>query len=290
MVEGGTTIVAKSSSGRAATDKTAESDEFESTSNAFEGLGGGQAQMQSMHLLIKTQLLICRRYSSEMSKYKYPAYRMLLDCLAIPGSCCDLGMDSDPDTFATTCLMTPERAQFVRTAADLVFHTCLVSPLNAEELVAEGGLPILESLLNFYVTGIRFLCDQYTTDGKTKTTANPIASEGLVLDIISNLVHTISGIAFYESGRRAILSLEKPSRLSLNFRRCLECHFGGIHCRAEGTSAMKRFVVEGIASMAKTKELQDLIIGCGTIWPLITCMLGFDPTLEGSSGLVTKRI
>ena len=280
MVESGVKLVA-----RTTTETSAEEENSANSGsvNIFEGLGGGQTQMQTMHLLIKTQLLICTRYPDEMSKYKYPAYKMLLGCLEIPASCHDLGTDSGFAEFTSSCLMNPERAQFVRTAADLVFHTCLVSPLNAEELIAEGGLPILESLVNFYVCGARFVCDKSTMDNLPKEKSDLIASESLVLDILSHLVHTISGMAFYESGRNGILSLKNPSRLSVNFRRCLECKFVGTPCRVEGTSAMKRFALEGVASMAKANELQDLLIGSGIMWPVIRHMLAFDPTLEGPS-------
>jgi hypothetical protein len=283
VVESGGKITAKTSTDATATEEDAETLDCHFSVNVSEGLGGGLPQMQTMHLLIRTQLLICKRYADDMSKYKYPAYRMLLECLLIPASCRDFDMDTDFDSFAGCCLMMTERAEFVRTAADLVFHTCLVSPLNAEELIAEGGLPILESLLDFYVKGARFVCDSSIMRTLPKVKSDPIASETLIMDILSHLVHTLSGVAFFESGRHGILKfLEDPKRLSVNWRRCLECKFKGVVCHAEGTAAMKRFALEGIANMAKARELQDILVGSGVMWPLIRNMLNYDPTLEGS--------
>ena len=281
VVESGGKITAKSSTD-IVTEENAESLDRHVSVNVSEGLGGGLLQMQTMHLLIRTQLLICKRYADDMSKYKYPAYGMLLGCLKIPASCHDFDIDTDFDSIAGCCLMMTERAEFIRTAANLVFHTCLVSPLNAEELIAEGGLPILESLLDFYVHGARFVCDSSILRTLPKEKAGLMASETLIMDILSHLVHTLSGVAFFESGRHGILALQDPKRLSVNWRRCLECKFKGVTCDAEGTAAMKRFALEGIANMAKARELQDLLVGSGVMWPLIRHMLNYDPTLEGS--------
>jgi len=275
VVEGGRTITAKvlidgDDSGDAGRD---------SSSTIFDGIGGGRAQMQTMHLLIKTQLLICRRYARDMSKYKYPAYQMLLGCLEIPPSCRNLDMNAD--TMASTCLLVSERAEFVRTSSELVFHTCLVSPLNAEELILEGGLPILESLLDFYANALSLVCDSSFMRSLSEEKSKMVASENILMDIISSLVHTISGVAFFESGRKAILSLDDPSRLGVNLRRCIECRFKDVSSDVEGTSAMKRFALEGVASMSKARELQDLLVGSGVVWPLVRYMLAYDPTLEG---------
>ena len=275
VVEGGGTIVAKPFS----TGDESGAVGHDASSKISDGIGAGQAQMQTIHLLIKTQLLICRRYADDMSKYKYPAYKMLLGCLEIPDSCRDLDMDAE--SVSSVCLLMKERAEFVRTASDLVFHTCLVSPLNAEELIAEGGLPILESLLDFYVLAAGLLCDSSQMRNIPEEKLNLIVSENMLLDIISNLVHTLSGVAFYENGRNAIISLKDPSRLGVNWRRCIECRFNGVFSEAEGSSTIKRFALQGLANMAKTSQLQDLLVGSGVVWPLLRYMLAYDPTLEG---------
>lgn len=274
VVEGGGVITARVSS---------DGDESgilpsDVATTAFDGIGGGQAQMQTMHLLIKTQLLICRRYSDDMSKYKYPAYQMLLGCLEVPSSCRELDMNAD--TISSASLIMNERAEFVRTASDLVFHTCLVSPFNAEELISEGGLPVLDSLLDFYVNASSLLCDKSFMSNLPEEKSKLVAPESIIMDVISNLVHTISGVMYFENGRKGILSLNDPSRLCVNLRRCIECKFKGVSPSTEGTSAMKRFALEGVANMAKTRDLQDLLVGSGVVWPLLRYMLAYDPTLE----------
>lgn len=273
VVEGGGMIIARSSDD----EKTGSCDD--AVGVAFDGISGGKAQMQTMHLLIKTQLLICRRYAHDMSKYKYPAYSMLFGCIEVPTSCRDLILDSE--TISSASLLMKERAEFIQTASDLVFHTCLVSPLNAEELIAEGGIPILDSLLNFYVEASSCICDKSFISNLPEKAPELLASEDTIMAVLSNLIHTIAGVAYFESGRKAILSLNDPERLAVNFRRCIDCTFKGVPSSVDGTSSMKRFALEGVANLAKSSELQELLIGSGIVWPLLRYMLAYDPTLEG---------
>lgn len=201
VVERGGMITAKIS-----TDEITTEDNLDSSVSVFDGLGGGRDQMETMHLLIRTQLLICKRYADDMRKYKYPAYRMLLGCLEIPSSCRDVDLEN-PLSITNSCLLATERAEFVRTATDLVFYTCLVSPLNAEELISEGGVPTLEALMNFYVDAARVACSTSTTNTIPKQKSALLASDKLIIKILSNLVHTLAGVSFYENGRNSLLAL-----------------------------------------------------------------------------------
>lgn len=168
---------------------------------SVEGFAGGMLQLQAMQLLIRTQALICRRFESEMSKYKYPVYQILLGCLKIPPSCQGAQDGMDKEELLKSCLMTAKRAEFVKDASELVFRTCLVSPLNAEELVVESGVPILNGLLEFYTEAARAL-DQSSTSSVQR------ASDETVAQILATIVHTLAGVAFYANGRNAIAALQ----------------------------------------------------------------------------------
>jgi len=50
-----------------------------------------------------------------------------------------------------------------------------------------------------------------------------------------------------------------------------------------GDSLIKKFALEGLANMAKNKELQDAMIGSGVVWPLGRLLLGYDPTLDDAA-------
>jgi hypothetical protein len=246
--------------------------------NATEGLGGGVSQMHTIHLLIKTQLLICKRHPKEMSVYKFPAFSMLFSCLRVPKSCIELADCSASSSPEDYCLARVPRAAFVLTAVELLFQTCLVSPMNAEELVCEGGLPVLDELLHVYTIIIYLLCDET----KKQDATSQIVDSKTVLLILSQIVHTISGVAFYESGREAIVSLKDPVRFCINWRRSLVGVFDGAVCGTESIVTLKKHALEGLANMSKDAKLQNLMIGCGVVWPLVRSLLGYDPSLDSN--------
>lgn len=245
----------------------------EEAGNFSEGFAGGTLQMQTMHLLIKTQILIFRRYEKQMKKYKYPAYPELLGCMAVPQSCVLWLNGSDNEQLVSSNLMHPERALFMLSASELVFLTCLVSPLNAEELVVHSGVAILELLLHFY-------------------SSVPIESKGFaaaitdaVVKTASFIVRTLTGVAFYESGRSAIASLDSLPRLLINWCKCAEGSLFAHDLGAGVVAPAKGYALEGVAYMAKDPILQKKLTGCGITWTLLRLALVYDPTHEDSSSL-----
>lgn len=195
---------------------------------------------------------------------KYPAYSVLLDCMKLPTT--------------STFILSSERADFIRTAVELVFLTCLISPLNSEELIAEQGVPILSSLLDFFVNVARTY-SQKTESSDTKIDAT-VASQETVADTISFIVRIISGVGFYETGRDSLKTLHERSCFLQNWRRCLDGSLFVTHDGKMDDKPIKRFALEGVANFALDLSLQDAFIGCGVVWPLLQNILQFDPTLE----------
>ena len=245
----------------------------EKQSAATEGFAGGALQMSALQLLIRTQALICRRYEKEISKYKYPAYQMLLACLKIPASSRKALAASNSDAVLSSCLMLPERARFVRDAVELVFRTCLVSPLNAEEVVNTSGVVVLDELLDFYVKATHIL-------GKSPKSQHTHVSDDILAQILANIVHTLSGVAFYESGREAIVGLTNCPRFCLNWKRCLDGDYLSDRMKQAGDTLIIRYALEGVGFMARDEKLQAQLIECGVVWPLLRFLLGYDPTLD----------
>ena len=147
---------------------------------------------------------------------------MLLLCFTLPSSI-EQSLESSlkEDFDVSLCyLLRPKRAAFTKMTLELLFHTCLVSSFNADELILENGMAILEAGLNFYMNAVGSL--------STRETQNPsknVASIEILTEIIVLFVHTISGICYYENGRKSILILPNPSQLCLNWRRCLDSQF-----------------------------------------------------------------
>ena len=246
-----------------------------SGTNAADGFPGGKPQMQAMYLLVKTQLLILRRHEKQMSRYKYPAYRILLDCLKLPADCANILDSNDETLLMQTSLVHPDRADFVRTAVNLVYRTCLVSPQNSEELVSESGVSTLAILLDFYFRV-----------GSKSLSSKSGAHFGAAIEIIEGIVHTLSGVAFFPTGRLSIQNLNNLSKFLINWRSCVE---GALSKKMDDETAdasLKRFALEGLSNMSRDETLQRHLIGCGITWPLLKLVLLYDPTLENDAGEV----
>lgn len=202
---------------------------------------------------------------------------MILSCLELPQSSKEALQKEEPSSMLFTSLASRKRAGFVQTTVALVYHTCLVSPMNSQELIAEGGVAVLESLLNFYIQVAHVM---------RKGGASEYDAEECIADIISQIVHTLAGVSFFDEGRAAILGVENPKRLALNWRRCIDGRYLSAQNRENvGDSTIKKYALEGVASMAKDAKLQELLVGVGIVWPLIKYMLGYDPTLEQLSNI-----
>jgi len=247
-------------------------------SNSAEGFLGGSSQMETLRLLMKTQILICKRFETDIGKYKYPAYQLLLSCLKLTSSCRESReKDDHRDIILSSSFCTKRRASFIRDSVELIFRTCLVSPMNAEELISESGITVLYSIFGFYIHAGRIL------EKRTATDSEKVSNE-VLHEIISLVVHTIAGVAYYKSGRCAIESLPNLSEFCLNWRRCVDGNYLTMTKQANDSS-LKRFAVEGVANMARSRILQNALVGSGILWPLGRFLLGFDPTLDESSTL-----
>lgn len=241
------------------------------------GLSG--QRMISMLLLIQTQLLICRRYEKEMSRYKYPSYSVLLSCMNLPDPCVR-AVESGINILSLPPVKH-DVSDFIGAAAELVFRTCLVSPLNAEELVLESGVAILSRVLSFYVAAAQQMISLSFPGDKPQG----IAPVGKLLSTIIYITRTLAGVAFYESGRAAIRSLVNLDTFLIVCRRCIEGYLHDNQATEENTK-LKRFALEGLFHMAKDRELQQMMIRCGVLWPTLRAILSYDPTLETNDAYV----
>jgi hypothetical protein len=226
--------------------------------------------METMQLLIKTQLLICRRYEQEMSRLKYPAYDVLLNCIDVPG-------DDLSDESALDCTFTSsDKAALVNTTVELIFRTCLLSPRNAAGLVEENGVQALANLLDLYARLV-LRREHNECEGEARTS---LATDDTMGGIIAYCVRILSGVAYFENGRDAIKALPARPAFIVTWRRCLD---GSLSWSQEGQmvdGAIKRYALEGIAHFAMDSTLQRELVGCGVLWPLLECALSYDPTLE----------
>jgi len=241
-----------------------------SDDNDSDGLHFALKDLNSIHLLLKTQLLIYKRYPDDLDELKYPSYSFLLSCLNFSSK--EGSSFENDEALLKCCLLRKRRYELIRTSVNLIFNSCLVSPLNAEELIRENGLSVLDSMLNFYLKALSILT-------KEKEDEEVTGKVDIVMDIVVTIVHTISGVAYFESGREAIISLD-TLRFCSNWKKCIDLQF--LHSSALGCNLLKRYALEGIASLSKNDQLQRILVGSHVTWSLLSSMLKYDPSLDTS--------
>jgi DnaJ family protein C protein 13 len=226
--------------------------------------------MKNIQILIQAQLLICRRYEKEMRRYKYPAYQVLLSCLKLPSSYYEMLENENDDRILKSSFLKGEVADLIQMTVELVFRTCLVSPLNAEELVLEEGVPCLTSLLSFTISSLRAV----------KKSGQRSGTSTILSRIIRFTVQTLSGLMYYESGRSAVKSMDKQDSIFFDLRRCIDGTLNINVQPSDDEDQTKAFASDCVANMARDSTLQEKLARSGIIWPLIRAILTFDVTAE----------
>lgn len=158
-----------------------------------------------------------------------------------------------------------------RTTSELLFYTCLVSPSNAEELVEEKGVDVLAQILANVLKYMDSLKDERNKDTTDSSLNN------MLMEILVFIVRTISGLAFYEGGRKAIVSFPDFPQLLQNWCHCIDL---GIVGYVHGTNLLKRFALEGILSLLKESQIQEEFLDTCLLWLLINECLLYNSSLK----------
>ncbi|EOY30891.1 DNAJ heat shock N-terminal domain-containing protein isoform 1 [Theobroma cacao] len=227
-------------------DKNPEGREkFLAVQKAYERL---QATMQGLQgpqpwrllLLLKGQCILYRRYGDVLEPFKYAGYPMLLNAVTV---------DKEDNNF-----LSSDRAPLLVAASELVWLTCASSSLNGEELVRDGGIQLLATLLS------RCMCVVQPT-----TPANEPSSI-----IVTNVMRTFSVLSQFETARIEIL--EFPGLVE-----------DIVHCtELELVPAAVDTALQTIAHVSVSFDLQDALIKAGVLWYLLPLLLQYDSTAEES--------
>ncbi|XP_057415309.1 dnaJ homolog subfamily C GRV2 isoform X2 [Lotus japonicus] len=227
-------------------DKNPEGRErFLAIQKAYERL---QATMQGLQgpqpwrllLLLKGQCILYRRYGDILEPFKYAGYPMLLSAVTV---------DKDDNNF-----LSLDRAPLLVAASELVWLTCASSSLNGEELVRDGGVQLLATLLSrcMYVV-------QPTTPGNEPSAV-----------IVTNIMRTFAVLSQFEAARAEILEF---SGLIEDIVHCTEF---------ELVPAAVDAALQTIANVSVSSELQDALLKAGVLWYLLPLLLQYDSTAEES--------
>lgn len=225
-------------------DKNPEGREkFVSVQKAYERL---QATMQGLQgpqvwrllLLLKGQCILYRRYGYVLEPFKYAGYPMLLNAVTV---------DMDENNF-----LSSERASLLIAASELIWLTCASSSLNGEELIRDGGIPLLATLLS------RCMCVVQPT-----TPANEPAAV-----IVTNVMRTFAVLSQFDTARAEILK------------------FGGLvedivhSTELELAPSAVDAALQTAAYVSVSSELQDALLRSGLLWYLLPLLLQYDSTAE----------
>ncbi|XWS26905.1 hypothetical protein CRYUN_Cryun26dG0070200 [Craigia yunnanensis] len=211
---------------------------YERLQATMQGLQGPQAWR--LLLLLKGQCILYRRYGDVLEPFKYAGYPMLLNAVTV---------DKEDHNF-----LSSDRAPLLVAASELVCLTCASSSLNGEELVRDGGIQLLATLLS------RCMCVVQPT-----TPANEPSAI-----IVTNVMQTFSVLSQFETARVEMLEL---SGLVEDIVHCTEL---------ELVPAAVDASLQTIAHVSVSSELQDALIKAGVLWYLLPLLLQYDSTAEES--------
>ncbi|XP_058111724.1 dnaJ homolog subfamily C GRV2 isoform X2 [Magnolia sinica] len=214
---------------------------YERLQATMQGLQG--PQLWRLLLLLKGQCILYRRYGNVLEPFKYAGYPMLLSAVTV---------DKDDNNF-----LSSDRVPLLVAASELIWLTCASSSLNGEELVRDGGIPLLASLLS------RCVCVVQPT-----TPANEPAAV-----IVTNVMRTFSVLSQFGSARVEMLK------------------FGGlvediVHCtELELVPAAVDAALQTAAHVSVSSKLQDALLKAGVLWYLLPLLLQYDSTAEETNAI-----
>jgi hypothetical protein len=197
-----------------------------------------ETDMTAVVTILRTQNIIYRRYADAVKDQKYPAYGLLLQVLRIPSA------DSAPEEVDAGLLDAGIR---------LMFHTTIVSPLNALEFVKAGVLPRLHEIIVYALAA-------YKTDH----------SKALAATLLTYGMKALSAVALFAPGRAAMA--ERCPLLADNLYE--------ISSMEKVLPLATENCIEAIARGAEDPTLQQGLIDAGVVWRLIPHLLSFDDSLE----------
>ncbi|KAG0472993.1 hypothetical protein HPP92_014850 [Vanilla planifolia] len=211
---------------------------YERLQATMQGLQG--PQVWRLQLLLQGQCILYRRYSDVLEPFKYAGYPMLLNAVTV---------DENDSNF-----LSSERVSLLIAASELIWLTCAASSLNGEELIRDGGIPLLATLLS------RCMCVVQPT-----TPANEPASI-----IVTNVMRTFSSLSKFDSARTEML---KFGGLIEDIVHSTELEFVPLAVEA---------ALQTAAHVSMSAEMQDSLLKAGLLWYLLPLLLQYDSTAEES--------
>ena len=221
---------------------------------------------ERLRLLLHAQVLVYRRFPEEVKEYKFPVFRLVMknlqDVLPAEEQC-----PPEEGNQLAICLR----------AVKLAYYCCLCSPHNAEELIREGGVPVLYAVMHAVLAdcvepkddgGDQLVVPRRErTDGDATLPGSSVVAQRC--DVLSTVLKTLAGLSFFEAGRAALEPLAEELACDLyivaGLKRLPKCVQFGLECAAHCCTS-------GV--------LQRALCRSGLAWKCIPLMLRFDAGAE----------
>jgi hypothetical protein len=293
---------------------------FEKIHLAYELLSSIELKENEMNydhiiLLMKTQIILYRRYPSLIADQKYPAYSLLISVMMIPADNIPLivpvktnkGQEREnftekvseevklkegsegpvdatkTDTSCSSSVM-PYTGNLLLATSALLFYSTSVSPLNSVELVRTSqGLMKLYSLFRYvlpFITSSSSSTASSPSHNHYADNSNGISSRATIYhEIAVNCIKTLSIIANQDEGRDAMFKLlieaDKTSFL-FDLYSLLQFY--------HSIPFIVEHVIEVLSRLSSHTLLQkEYLSKSGILWRLIPFLLEYDNTFEDSS-------
>ena len=259
-------------------------------------------------LILFTQCALFTRYVDELEPYKYAGYPFLLSTLSV----------------SSAQAISPARFRLLVAGSELVYLTCLCSPMNAEELLAEEEGSIGEGGGTGVLTRLMARC---------KSIVNPSTkTDEAALSTISNILHTLAGLSALESGREKMAAIPELAQVRSSSSAAVDrarsvcfpplfvldrsvswCHYRAhagrffspfffllvfsasqslsndmVQCLAlRQAPRIMQYNLETISRAAEHADMQSALLRAGALWLLLPLMFCYDATLDetGASDL-----
>jgi DnaJ homolog subfamily C member 13 len=198
---------------------------------------------ENIGLILKTQIILFKRYSDILMPYKYAGYAMLIKTIQME--------TNDEQLFS-------KKNQLLTSASELAYQTIRCSALNAEELRREQGLDALNQAFSRCVT----MLSQYSKEESSGSGGE------LSVPVCIYITQCYAAASQFEQCRERINSLPN---LIKDLCRCL--YFKNLPRLCLSSS-------DAVSSFAIDAQLQNALYECGVLYHLLFYMFNYDFTLD----------
>eukprot|EP01147_Barroeca_monosierra_P008081 gene8081-757_t len=227
-------------------DKNPEGREmFEKVNKAYEFVSSMEnrcmegANPENIVLILRAQSILYKRYPEVLHPYKYAGYPMLTVTIERE--------TIDENLFSSSISL-------LNAACELSYETVKCSPLNATEMMRQGGF---EKLAAAFVRCISVV------GGHTNDSEPPVK-------VCTNIAKCYAAAAQFEECRDRIAEIDS---IIPNLCRCLWI---------QGAPALTSAAIDCVCNFSASAALQEAMIRNGALWHIIQLLFGYDYTLDDS--------